>query len=338
MTRRPFGILPDGSTVDEVTLRAPGIEARVITWGAVLRDLVVLKAPQPPRHVVLGLNSIEDYLTYSRNFGAICGRVANRIAQGRMAIDGRDYALTTNFLDRHTLHGGTTGFSRRIWTISEADAASVTLDLVSPSGEEGFPGTVRARCVYRFEAPATLRIVLTATTDAPTALNLAPHPYFNLDGAPTIDAHRLTVAADFHTPTDDEGIPTGEICRVAGTGYDFRSARALGDAARPAQGYDGNLVLRRGGAAPGLLHVATLASPDGELAMQVLTTEPGLQLYDAPTLDLPVAGVDGRRYGPRAGLAIEPQRFPDAPHHSHFPSVILRPGETSRQESAFVFT
>lgn len=338
MTRRAFGLLPDGTGVDEITLRAPGIEARVITWGAVLRDLVVLRGSETPRHVVLGLNSIEDYLTYSRNFGAICGRVANRIARGRMTIDGRDHALTTNVLGRHTLHGGTTGFSRRVWTVGEADTASVTLEHVSPSGEEGFPGTVRAHCVYRLEAPATLRIVLTATTDAPTALNLAPHPYFNLDGSASIDAHRLTVAADFHTPTDDEGIPTGEIRMVAGTGYDFRSARALGDAARPAKGYDGNLVLRRGGAAPGLLPVATLASPGGDLTMQVQTTEPGLQLYDAPTLDLPVAGVDGRRYGPRAGLAIEPQRFPDAPNHAHFPSVILRPGEISRQESLFVFT
>ncbi|GIX11703.1 aldose epimerase family protein [Elioraea sp.] len=338
MTRHLFGALPDGSPVEEFTLRAGAIEARIITWGAVLRDLVVRDRAGRPRQVVLGLNTIEDYLVHSRNFGAICGRVVNRIAGARMTIDGVSCTLTPNFRGRHTLHGGASGFSRRVWSVAAADEASVTLDLHSPHGEEGFPGAVRARCIWRVEPPAVLRVVLTATTDAPTAVNLAPHAYFNLDGAATIDAHLLEVAADFYTPTDPDGIPTGEIRTVAATPFDFRGGRRLGDAPRPEGGYDVNLVLRRAGAAPGLLPVATLGSADGALAMEVRTTEPGLQLYDATGLDLPVIGVDGRRYGPRAGLAIEPQHFPDAVHHAHFPSVILRPGETRRQETAFVFS
>jgi aldose 1-epimerase len=337
MTRQVFGTMPDGTAVEEIALRADGIEARVITWGAVLRDLVVRDRAGRPRHVVLGLNTIDHYLVHSRNFGAICGRVVNRIAGACMTIDGVAYALTPNFRGRHTLHGGVSGFSRRVWSVAAADKASVALDLDSPHGEEGFPGTVRARCVWRVEPPSVLRVLLTATTDAPTAVNLAPHGYFNLDGAATVDAHLLTAAADFYTPTDKDGIPTGEIRSVAGTPFDFRAGRLLGNGPRPAAGYDVNLVLRRAGAAPGLLPVATLGSGDGALAMEVHTTEPGLQLYDAGTLDLPVIGVDGRRYGPRAGIAIEPQHFPDAVNHAHFPSVILRPGETRRQETAFVF-
>jgi aldose 1-epimerase len=338
VNRRTFGTMPDGTVVNEMTLRADGIEARVITWGAVLRDLVVRDRRGVPRHVVLGLNTIEDYLRHSRNFGAICGRVANRIAHAALTIDGRTFALTPNFRDRYTLHGGTIGFSRRVWRVVEQTPDAVTLVLVSSDGEEGFPGTVEAHCIWRVEPPATLRVVLTARTDATTAVNLAPHPYFVLDDAPTIDRHRLTVAADFYTPTDPDGIPTGEIRSVVGTPYDFRSGRRLYDDAAPETGYDVNLVLRRAGAPPGLLHVATLESGAADLALAVLTTEPGLQLYDAPTLDIPVPGIGGRRYGPRAGLAIEPQRFPDAPNHAHFPSVILRPGEVSRQESAYVFT
>jgi aldose 1-epimerase len=329
--------MPDGTVVHEITLRAEGIEARVITWGAVLRDLVVRDRHGAPRHVVLGLDTIEDYLVHARNFGAICGRVANRIAGAALTIDGRAFALTPNFRGRHTLHGGTMGFSRRVWRVAEQAHDAVTLTLVSPDGEEGFPGTVEAHCAWRVEPPATLRAILTARADTPTVLNLAPHPYFVLDDAPSIDRHRLTVAADFYTPADADGIPTGEIRSVADTPYDFRSGRCLYGGATPEAGYDVNLVLRRAGAAPGLLHVATLESGAGDLALAVLTSEPGLQLYDAPTLDVPVPGIDGRRYGPRAGLAIEPQRFPDAPNHSHFPTVILRPGEVSRQESAFVF-
>jgi aldose 1-epimerase len=330
--------MPDGTVVDEVTLRAEGIEARVITWGAVLRDLIIRDRRSVPRHVVLGLNTIEDYLRHSPNFGTICGRVANRIARAALTIDGRTFALTPNFRDRHTLHGGTIGFSRRVWRIVEQMRDAITLALVSPAGEEGFPGMVEAHCTWRVEPPGTLRVILTARTDAATAVNLVPHPYFVLDDAPTIDRHRLVVAADFYTPTDADGIPTGEIRSVVGTPYDFRSARRLYDDAAPETGYDINLVLRRAGAPPGLLHVATLESGAADLALAVLTTEPGLQLYDASTLDIPVPGIGGRRYGPRAGLAIEPQRFPDAPNHAHFPSVILRPGEISRQESAYVFT
>jgi aldose 1-epimerase len=337
VSRRVFGLLPDGATVDEITLVAEGIEARVITWGAVLRDLVVRDRAGRSRHVVLGLNTIEDYLLHSRNFGAICGRVANRIADASMSIDGRAFDLTPNFRGRHTLHGGSAGFSRRIWRVADQARDTVTLVHLSPDGEEGFPGAVEARCTWRVAAPGTLCVVLTATTDAPTAVNLAPHPYVVLDDAPAIDAHRLAVAADFYTPTDEDGIPTGEILSVAGTPYDFRTPRRLRAPDAPEAGYDVNLVLRRAGAPPGLVRVATLESGSGDLALSVLTTEPGLQLYDAPTLDIPVPGVDGRRYGPRAGLAIEPQRFPDAPNRSHFPSVVLRPGETRRQESALVF-
>lgn len=337
MTRRVFGTLPDGTAVEEVTLAAPGIEAHVITWGAALRDLVVRDRRGRPRRVVLGLAALADLLAHSPNFGAICGRVANRIGGARLRLDGRCFPLTPNFRGRHTLHGGAAGFSRRPWRIGRLTRRSVTLALTSPAGEEGFPGTLEARCTWRVEPPGTLRVLLRACTDAPTVVNLAPHPYFALDDEPTIDRHRLAVAADFYTPTDADGVPTGEIRAVAGTPYDFRTPRSLGGPAAPAAGYDVNLVLRRAGAPPGLLPVATLEASAGDLTLTVLTTEPGLQVYTAPGLAIPVPGLGGRILGPRAGVALEPQRFPDAPNHAHFPSVLLRPGQVSRQESAFVF-
>lgn len=333
--RTRFGTLPDGTAIEQVRLAAPGITAEVITWGAVLRDLVVQDRSARPRHVVLGLNALEDYLAHSRNFGAVCGRVANRIRHARFVLDGQPHVLPANLPGGHMLHGGDAGFGRRPWRIAALEPARVTLALDSPAGDAGFPGSLAATCTYALESPGTLRVTLTAEADAPTPVNLAHHSYWTLDGARSGTAHLLRVAADFYTPTDGEGIPTGEVRSVAGTPYDFRAGRRLDGpgAARP--GYDINLVLARAGA-PGLFHAATLESPDGDLALELETDAPGLQLFDAHTIPvLPVAGVHASRYGPRAGIALEPQFFPDSPNNPHFPDCILRPGRTWRQESAF---
>ncbi|MDJ1159002.1 aldose epimerase family protein [Chelatococcus sp. SYSU_G07232] len=346
MAIRPFGEV-DGRTVEEVTIRsAAGAEARVIGWGAVLRDLVVPLATGEPQRVVLGLERLEDYVAHSPHMGAIAGRVANRIAGGRFTVDGRGYDVPRNQDGRHALHGGGRGFGKRPWQVSHHDGASVALTLVSPDGDAGFPGTLTVTCLYRLCEPATLRIELAAVTDAPTPVNLCHHSYFNLDGTPSILDHRLTVAADFYTPTDADLIPTGEIRAVEGTPYDFRANRTVrfpdAETGAPVR-YDVNFVLRRdrtepaAGGGPALAHAATLASTRSNLAMETWTTEPGLQVYDGGKVAIPVPGLGGARYGANAGICLEAQHFPDSPNRAHFPTTLLRPGEVYRQVTEYRF-
>jgi aldose 1-epimerase len=335
--QEPFGTLPDGTPIDQVTLSADGIEASIITWGAVLRDLMVRDRGGRPRHVVLGLQTLPDYLAHSRNFSAICGRVVNRISGAAFTLDGTTYRIDRNYRDRHTLHGGAGGFSKRAWRIAASGSDFVTLRIDSADGDQGFPGAVTALCTYRLLPPGTLEVILEATTTLPTPVNLAFHPYFVLDDAPTIDAHRLTVAADFFTPTDRDGIPTGEVRSVTDTPYDFRQGRALRASGHPEPGYDINLVLRTPPGAAEPVPVATVESGSGDFTLAIETNAVGLQVFDAHTLALAVPGLHGRAYGPRAGLALEPQGFPDAPNRPHFPTVVLRPGQAFRQESRFRF-
>lgn len=331
---QPFGTLPGGEAVEEIVLEAGGMRASVLSWGAVLRDLVVPDRGGRPRRVVLGLRTLEDYLAHSRNFGAVCGRVVNRIGNARFVLAGTTHHLSANHRGRHTLHGGDGGFGRRPWRIIEEAGARVVLELTSPAGEGGFPGTVTARCDYALEPPGTLRVGLAATADAPTPVNLAHHGYWNLDGAADAGGHRLWVAADFYTPTDADGIPTGEVRSVAATGYDFRNPRRIAGPGAPRPGYDVNLVLAHAGEA-GLFEAARLESAAGDLALSLATDAPALQLFDGHTLAVAVPGLHGFAYGPRAGIALEPQFFPDAVHHPHFPDTILRPGAVFRQESVF---
>ena len=201
--------------------RVPGGgERKILTCGAVVRDLVV-PASNGLQRVVLGLNTIEDYVAYSPSFGAVPGRFANRIANGRFVLDGVAYQLDRKPGQKHTLHGGPNGFGHRIWKLGAYDDSSVELILESPDGDSGFPGAMTATCVYRLLEPATLRVELSAVSDRPTIVNLTQHSYFNLDGSPDILDHELTLFADFYTPADAELIPTGEIRAVAGTPYDF---------------------------------------------------------------------------------------------------------------------
>lgn len=343
MTTRVFGEA-DGRPVHEVTLRSEtGAEAKVIEWGAVLRDLVVPVVPGRTERVVLGLGSLKDYIRHSPYFGAIAGRYGNRIAQGRFRLGERVHQLTLND-GRNSLHGGVRGFSSRPWQLAYADESSAALTLLSPDGDQGYPGNLTVSCLYRL-AGSTLRVELTAATDADTPVNLCQHSYFNLDGSPTILDHTLQLAADFYTPTDAELIPTGEVRAVADTPYDFRAARPVGfmdEAGRPFR-YDINVVLRRDRPAPAgvdgltLAHAGTFVSARSGVSMEVWTTEPGLQFYDGWMTDVPVAGTHGRPYGAYAGICLEPQHFPDSPNRPHFPDAILRPGLTYRQITEYRF-
>jgi aldose 1-epimerase len=336
MSVEPFGTL-DGTEVQQVTLsNEAGAEVRILTWGAVIRDLVVPSAAGRQR-VVLGLNRIEDYVAHSPYFGAVVGRYGNRIGGARFTLDGEAFALVPNE-GRHQLHGGPMGFGTRIWSLADHSRETATLTLVSADGDMGYPGRLVAICTYELRAPATLRITLEATSDRPTPVNLTTHSYFNLDGSPDICSHHLMIAADHVTPTDAELIPTGEVRRVEATDYDFRILRPIGAAQLMTHRttYDINYVLRHEPSA--LSHAATLCSLQSGVTMELWTTEPGLQFYDGHLLDMPVPGLAGTRYGPQAGLCLEPQRFPDGPNRPHFPPCILRPGAVSRQASELRFT
>lgn len=330
-----FGNL-EGTKVQEITIRsAAGAEARILTWGAVVRDLVVpmTAGPQP---TVLGLNTIEDYQSHSPYFGAIVGRYANRIGQARFTLDGSSYHVDANE-GRNHLHGGSKSFARRIWSIIDQTLGSVTLSLVSPDGEMGYPGRLIATCTYAFTGPATLRFTLEAISDQPTPVNMTNHCYYNLDGSSDISSHHLMIAADYTTPTTLDLIPTGEIKSVDNSDYDFRGLRPIGPSQflRGHVSYDINYVLR--GAGDELVHAATLQSPKSGLSMELWTTEPGVQFYDGHLINIPVSGLRGARYGRHAGLCLEPQRFPDSPNKAHFSPCILEPGLVSRQISELRF-
>lgn len=242
--------------------------------------------------------------------GSICGRVANRIAGGGFELDGVKYELAVNNGANH-LHGGLVGFSDRLWTVESAEASRVVMSLVSPDGEEGYPGTVRIRLEYTLDG-RRLNLSLMAETDAPTLLNLTNHAYWNLNGADTVDSHLLQVNASAYTPMVSN-IPTGCIVPVEGTLYDLRRPALLGERNAPgaiAGGYDDNYVLPT---LPGVKPAAVLTN--GRRTLRVLTDAPGIQVYTGDYLPLP-----------RGGIALEAQNYPDSPHHHHFPSIVLRPG------------
>lgn len=305
-----YGTTPDGLDFELFTLSRGDLTVQITNYGArllrVLRDGVDL---------LYGPKSPEELLADDCYCGAVCGRVANRIAGGSFELDGRRYQLAVNNGPNH-LHGGTIGFNARIWSVEQADESRLVLTLLSPDGEEGYPGTVRVRAVYSLGEQG-LSLDLEADTDAPTLLNLTNHAYWNLAGQGTIDGHLLSVAADAYTPMVSN-IPTGSIEPVEGTLYDLRRPALLGERNAPgaiAGGYDDNYVLNNGGE---LREAAVLTC--GERRLRVSTNAPGLQVYTGDYLPLK-----------RGGVALEAQNYPDSPHHANFPSIELRPGETYRR-------
>lgn len=319
----PFGRLPDGREVRLIRLKGGGLSAEVLTLGAILRDLR-LEGVGPP--LVLGFASPEAYLGAGIYVGALVGRFANRIGGARFALEGRTHDLDRNFRGRHLLHGGSDGIHRHLWEIAALEADQVLLTLALPDGHMGFPGALRIRARISL-AEAALSFELTAESDAPTPCSLAHHGYFDLDGEGDVREHELRIAAESYLPVDADLIPTGEIAPVAGTAFDFRGPRRIG------AGYDHNFCLaRRRGP---LREVARLTGRKG-LSMAVETTEPGLQLYDGRHFD-GSAGLEGRRYGPYAGVALEAQGWPDAPNHPQFPESVLRPGEVYRAATTYRF-
>lgn len=226
MTRRLFGQSGEEPIYEIRISSKGGAEAAILNWGAVIRDLVIPLRREKQR-VVLGLEKLEDYVKYSPHLGALAGRYANRIRDGKFSIDGQIFQLEMNFLGKHNLHGGSAGFGQRPWQVADYDQSFVTLVLVSKDGDGGYPGQLTTTLTYRFVDDATLRTEIMAMTDQPTIINLALHSYFNLDGSDDILDHQLQIESDFITALDPELIPTGEIRQVADTPYDFRMSRPI---------------------------------------------------------------------------------------------------------------
>lgn len=344
MQRRDFGTIGDHK-VEEITLtNSAGAEAKIITFGAVVRDLRVPLADGAIQRVVLGLETLEDYLNHSPHFGAIAGRYANRIKEGRFLLDGRTHQLPLNQDGKHSLHGGGQGFGKKPWTLLHHDTASVTLGLISPDGDACYPGTLTVTCRYTITEENALRVELSAFTDKPTIINLCHHSYFNLDGGTDILDHELLVRANLTTPVNPDLIPDGTLAQVSGTPFDFRRPRPIRHVNEDGSRfwYDHNFVLRRekrevpvGGVE--LAHAATLASAKSGLQMEVWTTEPCLQVYDGFKVNLPVKGLGSASYSANAGICLEPQHAPDSPNLPHLPSTVLRPGELYRQVTEYRF-
>lgn len=345
-----FGTLPGGEPVHRWTITdGAGLTARILTLGATLQSLDVPDAAGSSANVVLGFPELDDYLERSPYFGATVGRYANRIAGGRMTLDGVRHRLPLNDTPRpNTLHGGPGGFSARLWRatpFSGPESAGVDLRLVSPDGDEGFPGRLTASVRYTLTR-GRLRIDYRAETDAPTVVCLTNHAYLNLagEGAGTVLDHELTLAAGTFLPVDADLIPTSDgPVPVAGTPFDFTRGRPLGEGLatahaqlRTADGYDhcwavDPAQLRR--ANP----VARLTHPASGRTVEVFTTEPGIQVYTGNGLDGTLTGPSGRPYVRHGGVALETQHFPDSPNRPDFPPVTLRPGQHYRSSTVLRF-
>ncbi|BAJ33173.1 MULTISPECIES: aldose epimerase family protein [Kitasatospora] len=339
--------LPDGRWITRWTFGAPGgVTAEVLSLGA---RLEALHAPDRSGHrtnVVLGGAHVADLLGDAAYFGATVGRYANRVAGGRLPLDGTVHHLATQDTG-HTLHGGPDGYATRLWegeAVREEHRVGVRLRLHSPDGDQGFPGALTAETTYLLDARGELTIEYRATTDAPTVVNLTNHAYFNLagEGSGTVLDHLLRVDAAGYLPVDDDLIPLGPVEPVAGTPFDLRTARTLGDrfALRHPQlgpagsGYDHTWVLD----GTGLRTAAVLTDPASGRRLECRTTEPGLQVYTGNLFDGSVTGRSGRPYRAHAGLALETQHFPDSPNRPDYPSTALRPGEEYRSTTVYRFT
>ncbi len=347
--RAPFGTLPDGRVVEEVTLSNGRLTARIIAWGAALRCLDVADRDGHRADVLLGYGDLRSYLDRPQYFGASVGRYANRIRNGRFTLDGHTFMLPTND-GPNTLHGGPDGFDRRLWQIeASADGAtpSVTLRYVSPDGEGGFPGTLTASVTYMLSGPDTLRIAYSATTDRPTIVNLTNHSYFNLAGEASgrsILDHVVTIPADRYTPVDATQVPTGDLAPVQGTPFDFRQPQRIGARIRDGSevqllrghGYDQNFVVSEAPVDEPRL-VARVEDPASGRVLEVASTAPGVQFYSGNMLDGTSAGKSGLSYRQSDAFAIEPELFPDTPNQPGFGSARLDPGGTYRNVITYRF-
>lgn len=347
-----FGQTHRGTPTHLYCLSIPEVLTVLISdFGGIITQIWAPDRDGTMADVTLGFNTVEPYEHVSPYFGAIIGRVGNRIAKGRFKLGDVNYEVATNNapggIPCH-LHGGLEGFDKAVWKVTQYQPTGeplLVLEHHSPDEEEGYPGNLKVTVTYRLTPEGSLAIEYQATTDATTLLNMTNHAYFNLrgEGDGTVLEHELRVAAQRFTPVDAGLIPTGELRPVDGTPFDFREPKALGTDIGTddpqigyAGGYDHNLVLD--GEPDSLRLVAEVFEPESGRILETHTTEPGVQLYTGNFLDGSLSGKSGRPYPKHSGFCLETQHFPDAPHHPDFPSIVLRPDDTYRSQTIYRFT
>ena len=340
--KQAWGKLPDGTPVELYTLsNANGMKATIMTYGGAVVSLTAPDRNGKYADVVLGMDSLDGYLKGVPYFGALIGRYGNRIGHAQFTLDGKTYHVPKNDGD-NSLHGGTQGFDKRVWTARE-NGDSLELRYTSKDGEEGYPGNLSVKVLYTVTPRNELRIEYSAVTDANTVLNLTNHSYFNLAGAGEGDilGHQVTIHADRFTPVDKGLIPTGELRAVKGTPFDFTKSTAVGARIGQAdeqlqfgKGYDHNWVLNGKGSRT----AAEVYEPKSGRVMDVITDQPGLQFYTGNFLDGTIHGKGGKAYGQRSAFCMETQHFPDSPNQPKFSSTELKPGETYHTVTVYRFS
>jgi aldose 1-epimerase len=345
VTHTSFGNTKEGLPVQLYTLtNKNGLVVKIMNFGGIITETHVPDRDGKMADVTLGFDNFASYEKGHPFFGALAGRYANRIAKGKFSLDGKEYTLAVNN-GRNHLHGGNKGFDKCIWGAVPMEVngdPSVELSLVSPDGDEGYPGKLDVKVVYTLTKDNQLVIDYTAKTDKPTVLNLTNHNYWNLAGEGNGDVlgQELTINGDQYTPTDPTQIPTGEIKNVKGTPFDFTTAHTIGERVAQTEGspngYDHNFLLK-GGLTEKPKLAARVKEPKSGRVMEVWTTEPAVQLYTANHLDGKITGKAGRPYVKHGALCLETQHYPDSPNHEKFPSTVLRPGETFHSRTSYKF-
>jgi len=340
MDKQSFGTTPEGREVFKYTLKNNrGMEVDIITYGAIITAIRVPDRNREPGDVVLGFDTLGEYLGDHPYFGAMVGRFCNRVGKARFELEGRIFHLTANE-GSNQLHGGVAGFHKQLWTAysqKDLDQVSLALGYESADGEEGYPGTLLVEVVYSLDDKNELGINIRAKTDKSTHVNLTNHSYFNLNSCRgSIREHELMIAADRITELDQESIPTGKILPVKDTPYDFRLSTEIGERIdQVAPGYDINYVLAM--ESRELTRVAAVHDPASGRSMEVLTTLPGLQLYTSNHVD-GIRGKEGKVYEKHSALCLETQFFPDSPNHPHFPSTLLMPDKEYSATTIYRFS
>ncbi len=326
-----------------------GMTVRVTNYGAIITSIIVPDRNGKRADVALGYDRVEDYINAVDKpyFGAVVGRYGNRIAKGEFTLDGETYSLLQNNGENH-LHGGAIGFDKVVWAVDEyVEGKSLTLSYLAKDKEEGYPGNLELIIVYTLADDNSLVVDYHATTDKATPINVTQHTYFNLkgEGQGTILDHKLMLNAKTFTPVDESLIPTGEMPAVAGTPFDFTTAKAIGrDIDQQNEqlvfglGYDHNWILNKDGKEGELSLAAQVYEPSSGRVMEIYTTEPGIQFYCGNFLDGRLKGKSGKPYVHRGGFCLETQHFPDSPNQPNFPSTILKPGETYESKTVFKFS
>ncbi len=343
-----FGKTADGQNVEIYTLtNANGVEAKITTYGGIVTSLKVPDRNGKLDDVVLGFDSLDSYLKGHPSLGIIAGRYANRIGKGRFKLNGVEYKLALNN-GPNSLHGGLKGFDKKVWAakpVTKDKEVGLELSYLSKDGEEGYPGNLSTTVVYTLTDNNELKIDYAATTDKDTVVNLTNHSYFNLAGQGNGDilGHQLMLNADRFTPVDATLIPTGELRSVKGTPMDFTQMTAIGarinqddEQIKIGKGYDHNFVIN--GAAGTLRQAAKVYEPTTGRVLEVLTTEPGVQLYTGNFLDGSKVGKGEKAYKQRYGFCLETQHFPDSPNKPDFPTTVLKPGDKFQSTTVFKFS